>query len=1030
MVVSSASVLLGLKPGPQADRLLAAATAAGMRALLAATRPALLDALATGGWDVLAILPAFAEALPHDRLNTPPIVFLGDPMDAEGVLAAVRAGARDVVATADAEGFVAAVRRLAAVPPAAPPAERDDEARFRTLADSMPQLVWMARADGVVEYYNARWREYQGIAPSGDGWQWAPVLHADDRAATEAAWRKAVETATSYEIEHRVLGLDGLYRWHVSRGVPHLDAHGRVRTWYGTATDIDALKQAQEHVQQSEERLRLAAEAARMYAFEWDPRTDDVRRTAECVEILGDGERDTGRAFFARLHPDDRAEFMRVVEALTPQDPHYHLEYRLTRADGTVVFLEESARGLFDEHGTLVRLVGMAADVTRRREAERRLRETTAILRTVAESTPDSIYVKDRDGRIVFANPATLRYIGLPAEQVIGHTEIEFHAGDRSEAEAIMATDRRIMRTGAIETVEEPFRAPEGPRVFLSTKSPLRDEQDRIAGLVGISSDITERKHAERALRDSEQRLTIATEAAGLGVFEWDIGESRALWQNARMFEIFERARHEGPLEYPDVLSQLHPDDAATVARIIASSPRGGDLRAPLRVRRRDGTWRSVEVAGRFNREAAGRTRLIGIVADVSARVEQERERQDLLDREQAARLAAEKASLLKDQFLATLSHELRTPLNAVLGWAQLLAMRPIDDRERLTQILQTIVRNAQLQVRLIEDLLDMSRILSGKLRIDCRPTSVPAVLHAAAEAVAPAVEARQLALSVHVDTAAAAEIMADPERLQQVVWNLLANAVKFTDRGGRIDVRAEARQGTLAIDVTDTGRGIAPEFLPFVFDRFRQADGSTTRAHGGLGLGLSIARHLVELHGGTIEAHSEGEGRGARFRVVLPLVAPGIEPRPTALASLADDRGHHEAVPIRPGARVLIVDDHTDARELAAMALRAHGAETATASSVDEALAVIAGTVFDALVVDIGMPGRDGYDFVRALRAMADPAKRGMPALALTSFAHEEDRARALAAGFDAHVAKPVSPAQLADAVGALLRGRAARGA
>jgi CheY-like chemotaxis protein len=246
---------------------------------------------------------------------------------------------------------------------------------------------------------------------------------------------------------------------------------------------------------------------------------------------------------------------------------------------------------------------------------------------------------------------------------------------------------------------------------------------------------------------------------------------------------------------------------------------------------------------------------------------------------------------------------------------------------------------------------------------------------------------------------------------------------VKFTDADGRIVVRAEARRDTLVVAVSDTGQGIAREFLPFVFDRFRQADGSSTRAHGGLGLGLSIARHLVELHGGTIEARSEGVGRGAHFRVALPLVAPSAEPSLAAAVAPAHERGSSAGVPLIDGARVLIVDDHADARELAATILRAHGAEAATAASADEALAAVRTTAFDALVVDIGMPGRDGYDFIRTLRARPDGSTRRVPALALTSFAHDDDRARAIEAGFDAHVAKPVSPVQLADAVGGLLR-------
>jgi signal transduction histidine kinase/CheY-like chemotaxis protein len=402
-------------------------------------------------------------------------------------------------------------------------------------------------------------------------------------------------------------------------------------------------------------------------------------------------------------------------------------------------------------------------------------------------------------------------------------------------------------------------------------------------------------------------------------------------------------------------------------------------------------------------------------------------ERAQLLAREQAARQNAEANNRLKDEFLATISHELRTPLTAILGWIQFLRRGRLDEA-MTTHAIDVINRNGQAQLHLIEDLLDVSRIITGKLRLDVRAVDLTSVIGAALDAARPAAAAKEITLTTTLDSAAA-HISGDADRLQQVVWNLVNNAVKFTPVGGRVEVSTRRADARVEISVADTGEGITPAFLPYVFDRFRQADGQMTRAHGGLGLGLAIVRQLVELHGGTVAVTSEGAGRGATFTVNLPLLLP----QPASLTAHAPAQTTAALAPAEPdfaseqelaGVRVLIVDDEADARELFAMTLSGCGAQVWSAASAAEALALLERERPDALLADIGMPEEDGYALITKVRALPTEGGGRTPAAALTAYARAEDRLRALRAGFQVHLSKPVQPAELI-AVVANLAGR-----
>jgi signal transduction histidine kinase/ActR/RegA family two-component response regulator len=382
----------------------------------------------------------------------------------------------------------------------------------------------------------------------------------------------------------------------------------------------------------------------------------------------------------------------------------------------------------------------------------------------------------------------------------------------------------------------------------------------------------------------------------------------------------------------------------------------------------------------------------------------------------QDARAAAEKANRAKDEFLATLSHELRTPLTPILGWTVMLRSGTLDPAA-IHRGLEVIERNVRAQTQLIGDLLDVSRIITGKLRLEVSPIAVVPVVEAGVEAVRASAEAKEISLGVELPSELPA-IIGDPDRLQQVVWNLVSNAVKFTPQGGRIDVRLRNDGSSLSLSVTDNGKGIEPEFLPHVFERFRQADSTSTRSHGGLGLGLAIVRHLVELHGGTVYAESGGLGQGSTFTVRLPLTAPLQGPAPPR-AEPADPDVRLD------GVRVMVVEDEKDVRDFLRMSLVHYGAEvTAFATSADALLAVEAQRP-DVLVSDIGMPGEDGYAFIRRVRALGPDRGGQVPAAALTAYAKGEDGQRVLSAGFQVHLPKPVQPSDLANVV-ATLAGRA----
>ena len=561
---------------------------------------------------------------------------------------------------------------------------------------------------------------------------------------------------------------------------------------------------------------------------------------------------------------------------------------------------------------------------------------------------------------------------------------------------------------------------------FTFVYSPLRDADARVEAVIVLALDVTDevlaKQQAEelsRRLRESDAQFHLLAET--IPQLAWSARPDGTVdWYNQRWYDYtgttFDDMQSWGRQVIHD---PERMDDVQ--ARWRASVEAGEPFEMEFPLRRRDGQFRWHLTRAVPLRDDTGHiVRWFGTNTDIDASRRDALERVALLENEQRARVAAEVASRAKDEFLATASHELRTPLNAILGWARMLQSGRLD-QSGLLRAVDSIERNARIQVRLIEDILDGSRIITGQLQLETRGVDLAALVNAALDAVRDAAAAKRIALTVDID-AAAVGVVGDAERLEQVIWNLANNAIKFTPQGGTVNVSLRRIGTNVQLQVTDTGEGISADFLPYVFDRFRQAEGSTTRRHGGLGLGLALVRHLVEAHRGTVRAESEGPGHGAVFTVTLPTHVAArdgdtVEPQ----RPVGGQRFVNADIDLS-GVTVLVVDNEADARDLVATALRARGAEVTVASSAAEALTLLSAGDFMVMVSDIGMPITDGYELIRRVRAMPGGRGAGLPAVALTAYSREVDRRRALDAGFQAYVAKPVEPADLARVVAGLV--------
>jgi PAS domain S-box-containing protein len=537
------------------------------------------------------------------------------------------------------------------------------------------------------------------------------------------------------------------------------------------------------------------------------------------------------------------------------------------------------------------------------------------------------------------------------------------------------------------------------------------------AAWIKAEASLQQAQRSDAARKLNEERLHLAAQTAGLGI--WTINLATRAVAITDLGKTLLGFAPEEAVSLEALRPRVHPEDVATVEqRVSAALSDDQDCEVECRVRWSDGGWHWLLLHGRLSRSWNGQPlHMTGVCQDITARKQAHSLRERLLESERAARTEAERVTRMKDEFLATISHELRTPLNAITGWVAILrtGRASLSDQSKG---LEVIDRNTRLQAQLISDMLDMSRIISGKMRIEVQNVDLTMILDSAIESIRPTLAAKNLRIETSY-RCRPCHTLGDGSRLQQIMWNLLANAAKFTPPGGRIDVGLRQRDDAIEVEVCDTGNGIDPAFLPHLFERFRQADGSSRRSHGGLGLGLSIVRHLAELHGGSVEAHSDGLGKGARFCVRFPLQA--ALPQAPVTSFQRQELPNAQEASVDPadldGLHVLVVDDDADALDLAARILSDSAARVSTAASVADALVKLRDERPDLIISDVSMPERDGFDLVRSVRAMPPEEGGGTPMLALTALARASDRELALECGFDDHLTKPIEPAQLLSA-------------
>ena len=639
-----------------------------------------------------------------------------------------------------------------------------------------------------------------------------------------------------------------------------------------------------------------------------------------------------------------------------------------------------------------------------------------------------AIFMLDPGGLVLTWNAGAQRIKGYSAEEIIGQHFSRFYPSE-ALARSFPQTELRIAAAeGRFE--DEGWRVrKDGSRFWANVIiTALRAEDGRLRGFAKVTRDLSKRREHDESLRQSEERFRLLVDGVkDYAVFMLDPNGYVMTWNSGA-----ERIKgYSGDEIIGQHFSKFYPQDALDVRwpdhELQVATEVGFFTEKGWRLRK-DGSRFLAHVTITALRDENGSLRgFAKLTRDLTERQRVEAleandmRREEMLDAERNARIAAQRAAVVKDEFLATLSHELRTPLNAILGWTQVLKYKGLPTKEEFQRGMEVIERSTRAQAQLIDDLLDLSRIISGRVRLDVQQVALIDVVKGAIAIAEPAAEAKGIRLETVLDPGGGI-ISGDPARLQQILWNLFSNATKFTPRGGRIQVVLQRVNSHIEVRVSDTGAGIPASFLPHVFERFSQKDSSTTRTYGGLGLGLAISKQLVELHGGTLEAKSPGEGRGSTFTLRMPLSIAGAASETTERAhpthGLAEEPS---ALPSLHGVSVLVVDDEQDARELIQHMLEDRGAVVTVAESGEAALRVLATSRPDVVISDIGMPRMDGFQFLRRFRA-EEPKGRRIPAVALTAFARPEDRKRALLAGYQSHMSKPVDMAELIIVINGLL--------
>jgi PAS domain S-box-containing protein len=887
------------------------------------------------------------------------------------------------------------------------------------------------------------------------------VLHPEDRERAEAVVHQAIAHHQSYALEFRLLHPDGHSVWVKDAGQVIRDAAGQPTFLTGISQNITQFRKDQEALYQIQEFKQQVLESSRdcIKVLDLAGRLQYMNPGGVQLMEMDDCNQFLNQEWLSFWREDERSLAQAALETAKAGGVGYFEAYCPT-VKGTPKWWDVVSTPIKDGQGKVIQILSISRDITDRKQAERQLRQQEQRYHYIFEAVGVSIWEEDfaqvkgaidqlkaqgvKDFRQYFIDHPEVVQELITLIKPVDVNEASLRLFEARDKQELLASFPRIVLPETLpalvdelvalaehrhqvvsETVLQTLTGQRLNVLFSMTFPPAETNFNRV--LISIV-DISDRQRSQQHLQESEERLQIGVQVAGLGLAKVDYATS-TVELSPEAAQLYGIPSTELTISRDRLHDTFHPEEREELLQIIAQviDPAGaGWFAREHRVVWPTGEvrWLSVRKQVFFNRSSAASypTHAILAALDVTEQKQAEAERDRLLQEAQVARETAETANRLKDEFLTVLSHELRTPMSPILGWAKMLQARTFAS-DKVQEALATIERNAKLQVQLIDDLLDIARILRGKLALNLAPVSLLDSIYGAMETVRLAAEAKAIDLQFTIAPPAASDqpllivqlngnfqIMGDAGRLQQIIWNLLSNAVKFTPQQGQIWIQLQlVDQGqTAQVTVRDTGKGIAPEFIPYIFDAFRQQDASTTRRFGGLGLGLTIVRQLVEAHGGTIAVSSPGDGQGTTFTMRLPLL-PGTD-LPASVGA-----GNQE--PDLAGIRILVVDDEPDALYLLQVILESEGAIATLADSAATALEALQTNSFDVLISDIGMPDADGYDLIQTLRSLPI-ANAQVHAIALTAYAGRSHEQKAIAAGFQQHIAKPIDPTQVLGAM------------
>lgn len=837
---------------------------------------------------------------------------------------------------------------------------------------------------------------------------WWQQMHPEDSAKFDRnTIQEQLGGIDRYRTEYRVRHCNGHYLWVEDRGLVVKDSAGQPVRIVGSTSDIserkqveDERKQAEQALRESEARLKRLIDLNLLGVEFWDADGTILDANDAFLNIVGYTREDlqTGRVNWRALTPPEQLVNSEVSIEKMRQQTSDTLEKEYVRKDGSRVCVLLGGV-MFD--GSQDRGVSFVVDLTTQKHTERELRHNQERLQRLIETAQIGIAFSRQTGEVLEANQALLQTLGYSREEFLAQglnwrqmSPPDYHDLDRQK----MA---ELEQNGQFGAIEREIIRKDGTRVpILVSGSRLAGEADEHVAFI---VDLTKSKQAEAALQQREALFRGVFESDLIGILFWNT-KGQMTDANDAFCRLTGYSREElqsGQIYYHNITPpEYHERDAQKFETLQMT---GKYLPIEKEYICKDGSRIPILLGCAFLPGSSDRG--VAFVLDIREQKRLEQEREVLLADAQAARDTAELANRTKDEFLAIVSHELRSPLNAILGWTKLLRTRQFTPA-KVEQALETIERNTQAQVKLIEDLLDVSRILRGQLSLDTTPVHLAPLVNVVVANGQLAAEAKKIQLRSSIDPEVG-RILGDINRLQQIMTNLVTNAVKFTPHGGQVEVALERSETQAAVRVIDTGQGISPEFLPYVFERFRQAENGTTRSKDGLGLGLAIVRHLVELHGGTVQVESPGLGQGATFTVMFPLIDELVQPVPIKPLDRTVDLSQ---------VKILIVDDMPDTCDYLHCALSQYEATVAVANSAAEAYELFQRFAPDVLLSDIGMPEEDGYSLLQRIRQL--PGGESVPAIALTAFAKPEDRDRTLRAGFQKHLPKPVEPDALVSAI------------